>query len=259
MIPIRDENPLQGTPYVTLGIIALNVAIYLYQLVLPAQREMIFVYQYAVVPALLTGSVPVPELLAWLPQPLTLVTSIFLHGGFFHLAGNMLYLWIFGNNIEDRLGPARFVAFYLLGGVLASMAHVLVDPASQLPMIGASGAIAAVLGAYFLLYPRANVVVLIWFFFFVQLVRVPAVIVLGVWFLFQVLGSGGPGGGLDGPHRGVRGGAGAYPFFPAASGQTPEARSAHRKLVVLDAPHLDAAHLVQGDAVVAVRGLACGL
>ena len=193
MIPIRDENPLRGTPYVTLGIIALNVLVYLYQLVLPAQREMIFTYQYGVVPALLTGSVPVPELLARLPQPLTLVTSIFLHGGFFHLAGNMLYLWIFGNNIEDRLGPVRFVAFYLLGGVLASMAHVLVDPASQLPMIGASGAIAAVLGAYFLLYPRANVVVLIWFFFFIQLVRVPAVIVLGVWFLFQVLGSGGPG------------------------------------------------------------------
>ncbi|MCF8040895.1 MAG: rhomboid family intramembrane serine protease [Desulfarculaceae bacterium] len=193
MIPIRDENPIQGTPYVTLGIIALNVLVYLYQLVLPAQRELVFVYQYGVVPALLTGSVAVPEPLAWLPQPLTLVTSVFLHGGFFHLAGNMLYLWIFGNNIEDRLGPVRFVAFYLLGGVLASLAHVLAGPASQLPMIGASGAIAAVLGAYFLLYPRANVVVLIWFFFFVQLIRVPAVIVLGVWFLFQVLGSGGPG------------------------------------------------------------------
>ncbi|MCB2192116.1 MAG: rhomboid family intramembrane serine protease [Deltaproteobacteria bacterium] len=193
MIPIRDDNPIQGTPYITLGLIALNVLVYLYQLVLPAQQELIFVYRYGVVPALITGQVPVPEPLAGVPQPLTLLTAVFLHGGFFHLAGNMLYLWIFGNNIEDRLGPVRFVLFYLLGGVLASLAHVLVDPSSQLPMIGASGAIAAVLGAYFLLYPRANVVVLIWFFFFVQLIRVPAVIVLGLWFLFQVLGSGGPG------------------------------------------------------------------
>ncbi|BEQ16333.1 rhomboid family intramembrane serine protease [Desulfoferula mesophila] len=193
MIPIRDENPLQGTPYVTLGLIALNVLVYLYQFTMSPQQEMIFAYQYGVVPALLTGALEVPQPLAWFPQPLTLVTSVFLHGGFLHLAGNMLYLWIFGNNVEDRLGPVRFVVFYLVGGVLASLAHVLADPASQLPMIGASGAIAAVLGAYFLLYPRANVVVLIWFFFFVQLIRVPAVIVLGVWFLFQILGSGGPG------------------------------------------------------------------
>ena len=193
MIPIRDENPTQGTPYVTLGFIAINVLVYLYQLVLPAQEELIFTYRYGVVPALLTGAFPPPPPLAGFPQPLTLITSMFLHGGFFHLAGNMLYLWIFGNNIEDRLGPVRFVAFYLLGGVLAGLAHVLAGPDSQLPMIGASGAIAAVLGAYFLLYPRTNVVVLIWFFFFVQLIRVPAVIVLGAWFLFQVLGSGGPG------------------------------------------------------------------
>jgi membrane associated rhomboid family serine protease len=193
LIPIRDENPLQGTPYVTLGIIALNVLVYLYQFTMSPQRELVFAYQYGVVPALLTGALEVPQTLAWFPQPLTLITSVFLHGGFLHLAGNMLYLWIFGNNVEDRLGPVRFVVFYLVGGVLASLAHVLVDPASQLPMIGASGAIAAVLGAYFLLYPRANVVVLIWFFFFVQLIRVPAVIVLGVWFLFQILGSGGPG------------------------------------------------------------------
>lgn len=193
MIPIRDENPLQGTPYVTLGIIALNVAVYLYQLLLPAQDEMVFVYQYGVVPALLTGAVPAPPPLAGFPQPLTLLTAVFLHGGILHLAGNMLYLWIFGNNVEVRLGPVRFVVFYLLGGVLASLAHVLVDPGSQLPMIGASGAIAAVLGAYFLLYPRAKVVVLVWFFFLVQLIKVPAVLVLGVWFLFQVLGSGGPG------------------------------------------------------------------
>ncbi len=193
MIPIRDENPTQGIPFVTLGIIALNVLVYLYQLVMPAQEEVLFAYRYGVVPALLTGQVDAPPGLLAIPEPLTLLTAMFLHGGILHLAGNMLYLWIFGNNVEDRLGPARFLLFYLVGGVAASLAHVLSGPSSQLPMIGASGAIAAVLGAYFLLYPRANVVVLIWFFFFVQLIKVPAVIVLGVWFLFQVLGSGGPG------------------------------------------------------------------
>jgi membrane associated rhomboid family serine protease len=193
LIPLKDENPTQTTPYVTMGLIGLNVVIYLHQLFLPARNEFIFIHQYGLVPAWLTGAMPVPYPLAWLPQPFTLVSSMFLHGGFFHLAGNMLYLWIFGNNIEDRLGPVRFLGFYLLGGILASLAHVLTGPSSQLPMIGASGAIAAVLGAYFLLYPRANVVVLVWFFFFVQLIKVPAVFVLGAWFLFQVLGSGGPG------------------------------------------------------------------
>lgn len=193
MIPIRDENPIQGTPYVVLGLIGLNVAVYIYQLVLPARAEFVFIHQYGVVPVWLTGQAPVPALLAWLPQPLTLISSMFLHGGFFHLAGNMLYLWIFGNNIEDVLGPTRFIVFYLLGGIAASLAHVLTGPSSPLPMIGASGAIAAVLGAYFLLYPRTNVVVLIWFFFYVQLIRVPAVLVLGAWFLLQVLGSGGSG------------------------------------------------------------------
>ncbi len=193
MIPLKDENPISRTPYATLGLIGLNLVVYLYQLVLPAPEETLFLFRYGAVPALITGEVPVPAILAWPPQPFSLVSSMFLHGGFLHLAGNMLYLWIFGNNIEDRLGPARFVLFYLLGGVLAGLAHVITNPASQLPMVGASGAIAAVLGAYFLLYPRANVVVLIWLFFFVQLVRVPAVVVLGVWFLFQVLGSGGPG------------------------------------------------------------------
>ncbi|MCF8032102.1 MAG: rhomboid family intramembrane serine protease [Desulfarculaceae bacterium] len=193
MIPLKDENPTQGVPFVTIGIIALNLLVYLYQLSLGPRAEYIFLHQYGVVPVLLTGEIPVPGILAWLPQPLTLVTSMFLHGGFMHLAGNMLYLWIFGNNIEDRLGPLRFGVFYLLGGVLAGLSHVVASPGSQLPMVGASGAIAAVLGAYFLLYPRAKVVVLLWFFFYAQLIRVPAVIVLGVWFLLQVLGRGGPG------------------------------------------------------------------
>lgn len=193
MIPIRDENPIQGTPYVTLALIALNLAVYGYQFILPPQAAYVFLHQYGVVPVWLTGQAPVPAPLAWLPQPFTLLSSMFLHGGIFHLAGNMLYLWIFGNNIEDALGPVRFIAFYLIGGLAASLAHVVTGPASPLPMIGASGAIAAVLGAYFLLYPRANVVVLLWFFVLVRFIRVPAVFVLGAWFLLQVVGFGGPG------------------------------------------------------------------
>ncbi|RJX32677.1 MAG: rhomboid family intramembrane serine protease [Desulfarculus sp.] len=193
MIPIRDENPTQHVPVVTLGLIGLNLAVFIYQLLLPPQAEYVFIHQYGVVPLWFTGQAPTPAQLSWLPQPLTLVSSMFLHGGIFHVAGNMLYLWIFGNNIEDVLGPVRFIVFYLAGGVAASLAHVVIGPSSPLPMIGASGAIAAVLGAYFLLYPRHKVVVLIWFFFYVQLVRVPAVLVLGVWFLLQVLGSGGAG------------------------------------------------------------------
>ncbi len=193
MIPIRDENPTQNTPYVTLGLIVINLTVFFYQFIIPAQAEYVFLHQYGLVPVWFTGQAPVPAPLAWLPQPLTLVTSMFLHGGILHLAGNMLYLWIFGNNIEDVLGPVRFIVFYLIGGMVASLAHVVTGPSSPLPMIGASGAIAAVLGAYFLLYPRTNVVVLLWFFFIVRLIRVPAVFVLGAWFLFQVIGFGGPG------------------------------------------------------------------
>ncbi|MFH1059024.1 MAG: rhomboid family intramembrane serine protease [Pseudomonadota bacterium] len=193
MIPIRDENPTQGVPFLTIALIAANLLVYAYQLLLSGPAEQLFIYDYGLVPGWLTHSArqgPPPDFIA---RPLTVLTSMFLHGDILHVAGNMLYLWIFGNNIEDRLGPVRFLAFYLVGGVLAALAFVLTEPGAMLPMVGASGAIAAVLGAYFLLYPRANVVVLIWFFFFVNFVRVPAVLMLGIWFLFQVLGVGGSG------------------------------------------------------------------
>lgn len=193
LIPIRDENPTLRKPYLTITLIGLNVLVFLYQLGLSPQEEIIFLHQFGVVPAWLTGLAPVVPPPEWLPRPLTLITYQFLHGGLWHLGGNMLYLWIFGNNIEDALGPVRFIVFYLLGGVLAALSQVLSGPASMMPMVGASGAIAAVLGAYLALYPAARVVVLIWFFFFVQFIRVPALIVLGVWFLLQVLGAGGPG------------------------------------------------------------------
>jgi len=119
---------------------------------------------------------------------------MFIHGGLLHVAGNMLYLWIFGDNIEDRLGHVRFAVFYVLTGLIASIAHVITVPDSTIPMIGASGAVAGILGAYFLLYPRAHVLTLIFFFFFVDIVRIPALIFLGLWFVFQILSSGAGGG-----------------------------------------------------------------
>ncbi len=193
MIPIRDENPTYRKPYLTVGLIVINTLVFIYQLTLDPRAELVFLHHYGVVPAWVTGYSLVPRPSQWLPLPLCFITYQFVHGGIGHLLGNMLYLWIFGNNIEDVLGPIRFIIFYLLGGVIAAGVQILSQPWSPLPMVGASGAIAAVLGAYFLLYPGARVVVLIWFFFFVQLIRVPAVIVLGVWFLMQVLSVGGPG------------------------------------------------------------------
>lgn len=193
MIPIRDENPTRHTPYVTLTLIGLNILVFAYQFFLSRQAEVIFAYEFGAVPALIFGSAQIPPFLDPLPWPLTLVTACFLHGGIMHLGGNMLYLWIFGNNIEDVLGPLRFIVFYLVGGVLANLAHVISEPSSTLPMIGASGAIAAVLGAYLVLFPRAKIVVLLWFFFIVQFIKVPAVIVLAIWFLLQVLSLGGEG------------------------------------------------------------------
>jgi membrane associated rhomboid family serine protease len=193
LIPIRDENPTRHTPYVTLALIGLNVLVYAYQFTLAQQAGIIFDYEYGAVPALVFGSAQAPPSINPLPWPLTLVTACFLHGGILHLGGNMLYLWIFGNNIEDELGPLRFIVFYLVGGVLANLTHVISEPSSAIPMIGASGAIAAVLGAYLVLFPRAKIVVLLWFVFIVQFIKVPAVIVLAIWFFLQVIGMGGEG------------------------------------------------------------------
>lgn len=192
MIPLKDDNPTTRPPWLTLTLMALNLAVYVYQLTLSVQGEFLFIYEFGLVPAWLSGTASFAPDPSWPPRWITLFTSMFVHGGILHLAGNMLYLWIFGNNVEDALGPVRFLAFYLVGGLVAGLAHVLSDPGSELAMIGASGALAAVLGAYFLLYPHARVLVLIWLVFYVQLVRVPALVVLGIWFLLQVLKLGGP-------------------------------------------------------------------
>jgi len=192
VLPLHDDNPTTTTPYVTVGIILACTLVYVWQhLLLPAAGAQQVAYALGVIPAVLTGREMAPPEIAWLPAPVTILTSMFLHGGLLHLAGNMLYLWIFGNNIEDAMGHARFFAFYLLCGVAAVFAQVAPNPASIVPMIGASGAISGVLGAYMLLYPRARVLLgLPIGFLIVQLGRFPAVWVLAVWFIMQLLMGG---------------------------------------------------------------------
>jgi membrane associated rhomboid family serine protease len=188
MFPLRDDIPTRSTPVVTVGLIAANVLVFLYQLSLGAgelgaQASRDLVLEFGVTPCRLTGSCrDVIEL----PSPyLTIFTSMFLHGGLFHILGNMLYLWIFGNNVEDTLGHGRFLAFYGLSGVAAALAQTAVQPASSIPMIGASGAVSGVLGAYLLLFPHARVLTLVTIGFLIRLVHIPAVVVLGFWIVVQ--------------------------------------------------------------------------
>lgn len=188
MIPLHDDNPTQLTPIVTMAFIAVCVAIFLYQAGLPREPAETFVFQYGAIPAVIFGHAALPdETRASFPATLTLITSMFLHGGWMHLLGNMLYLWIFGNNVEDVMGHARFVVFYVLSGILAALSHALTDPSSAIPMVGASGAISAVLGAYLLLFPRAHVLVLLPG---IGMTRVPAGLVLGMWFATQLISGG---------------------------------------------------------------------
>jgi membrane associated rhomboid family serine protease len=189
VIPLRDANPTRRTPVVTLGLIALCFAAFAYELgILVSAGEdglgRLF-ERYGVVPAELTDALERGAILS--EATLSVFTSLFLHGGWLHLLGNLLYLWIFGNNIEDRLGRFRFLLFYLAGGVAAALAQVAIDPGSGIPLIGASGAIAATLGAYLVLYPRARILSLVFLIFFYQLIEVRAVIVLGFWFILQLI------------------------------------------------------------------------
>jgi membrane associated rhomboid family serine protease len=195
VIPIRDINPTERFAVVTLVLIALNIVVFVYELTLGGISSEAFVESFAVVPARLFASLPDGGAV---PPAATLVTSMFLHGGFLHIAGNMLYLWIFGNNVEDSMGRVRFILFYTLCGCIAAFAHAFANRYSTTPMIGASGAISGVLGAYLLLYPRARVVTLIFFGFIVRTAEIPAMAVLGFWFVLQFLNalfsSGGAGG-----------------------------------------------------------------
>jgi len=163
----------------------------------PMSRSDYFVSQYALVPAEITRGVDLPPTVG-IPIWLTVLTSMFLHGGILHLLGNMLYLWIFGDNVEDAMGPVRFLLFYLLCGIIAALAQIAIHPASPIPMVGASGAIAGVMAAYFMLYPRARILTLIPIFFFIRLVSVPAVFLLGFWFFLQVWSGAGSIGSAGG-------------------------------------------------------------
>jgi len=189
MIPLHDDNPTRIFPVFTIIFIAVCALVFLWQISLGTQGYAASVYALGVIPAVLLDKVVLPPELAIVPAGMTVFTSMFLHGGFMHLAGNMLYLWIFGNNVEDAMGHGRFIVFYLLCGVAAVFCQVLQNPDSQIPMIGASGAISGVLGAYLLLYPQARVLVVIPLGFFLQLIRLPALWVLGFWFVLQLINS----------------------------------------------------------------------
>lgn len=189
MIPLHDDNPTTLMPLVTVGLIVACTAVFLWQVTLPPGAAERAVYAYGMIPAVLFGERELPAEVAAIPATLSVLTSMFLHGGWMHLIGNMLYLWIFGNNVEDAMGHGRFVVFYLLCGLAAALAQAFQDPGSAVPMIGASGAIGGVLGAYVLLYPRARVLVLVPLGFFFYTLRIPAMIVLGLWFGLQFLSS----------------------------------------------------------------------
>jgi membrane associated rhomboid family serine protease len=185
MLPLKDDIPTLRPPIVTVGIIALNILVFLYQLSL-GQHQRLFIYALGVVPYEITNNIDLyPQTV--LPLKATLITSMFIHGGLFHIFSNMLYLWIFGNNVEDTLGHGRFLLFYLASGLAAAYSQIYMNPASRVPMVGASGAVSGVLGAYLLLYPHARIVTAIFLGFFIQIVRIPALIVLSFWIVVQII------------------------------------------------------------------------
>lgn len=199
MIPIRDANPSRTTPVVNYTIIGLNVVVFFFELGMGSSLDRM-IYSLGVVPARITASVS-----SYSFDPgtyLTFISSMFLHGGWMHIIGNMVFLHVFGDNVEDRLGHGRYVVFYLLAGGTAAATQVVINPASGMPMVGASGAIAGVLGAYVLLYPRAKVLTLIPIFYFIQFIELPAIVFLGLWFLMQLMSGvlslhiGGDAGGV---------------------------------------------------------------
>ena len=189
MIPLKDDNPTKGRPIVSYGIIFFCVIIFLAQLGLSEIELREFTYSYGLIPSVFLGIDQLPDNLNKISPIATIFTSKFMHGGWMHLIGNMLYMWIFADNIEDDLGTLNFVIFYFVSGVGAAMSQVFVDINSQIPMIGASGAIGGVLGAYLVNYPNARVLVLIPFGFFSQLIKIRALYVLGFWFVLQFINS----------------------------------------------------------------------
>lgn len=186
MLPLGDKNPTRHPAIINILLILANVAVFVYQSFYSPLGAAAFIKHFGFVPRLLSSvNLMPPADAAWVP--LTLVTGIFLHGGWFHLGSNMLFLWIFGDNVEDRLGHGRYLLFYLLCGVLASLAHFCAHPASPLPTVGASGAIAGVLGAYMFLFPRARIRTLVVVIIFIQIIHLPAWFLIAIWMISQVL------------------------------------------------------------------------
>jgi membrane associated rhomboid family serine protease len=189
MIPLRDVIPSRTTPFVTITLIILNAFAFGFELLLPGPERAAFIQAFGIVPAEFTWP--------------SVITSMFLHGGWLHVIGNMWYLWIFGDNVEDRLGHGRYLAFYLLCGVVAGLAQTMVNPESYVPTIGASGAIAGVMGAYFVLYPHSRVLTLIPLFIFIEVIEIRAIYFLGFWFLMQVFAGVGSVAHTTGTEGGV--------------------------------------------------------
>ncbi len=192
MIPLKDNVPTRTFPIITATLVVVNILVFVWPLTISNGFGQALIGKYAFVPRELLVSIGSrPDLLPY--NVLTIFTSMFLHGGVLHLAGNMLYLWIFGNNVEDAAGHGRYLTFYLCSGLAACAAQFSIDPASAVPMIGASGAVSGILGAYLLLFPKAKVKTLIFIFVFVTTVDIPAMLLLTVWFFVQVLFSHGQG------------------------------------------------------------------
>ena len=188
MIPIRDQIPTRSVPVVNYLLIAANIVVFILMWLAGTNQEAL-VYQFALIPSQVSAGLDTGDVVR-------VFTSMFMHGGLAHIAGNMLYLWIFGDNVEDAMGHGKYLLFYLFGGVVASLAHILTNPISQIPTVGASGAIAAVLGAYLILYPKSRVQTIIPLGFFMRITLLPASVVLGLWFVLQLfsgfLSLGGP-------------------------------------------------------------------
>ena len=189
MFPLHDDNPTEINPVITIGLIIICILVFLWQTSLGQDLGQAIVYSLGMIPAVLFNDTELSSELYMVPAEITVLTSMFMHGGFMHLGGNMLYLWIFGNNIEDSMGHFRFIIFYLLCGTAAALAQAIVDPGSEIPMIGASGAVSGVLGAYLLLYPHAKVLVVVPIIIIIKTFRIPAMFVLGLWFAMQLISS----------------------------------------------------------------------
>ena len=196
LLPLHDDNPLKTIrfQYINTSIISVCLLIYFYQISLDFQNEQKFIFSFGSIPAVLFGEVSLPRHLEQVPVWATLITSMFVHGGIMHLVGNMLFLWVLGDNIEDAMGHKKYLAFYLLVGVISAFAHSLTDPASKIPMIGASGAISGVIGAYLVLHPKARIKVLVSFF----IVWLPAYVVLGTWIGYQLFSASMDPSGISG-------------------------------------------------------------